>query len=188
MIAEFVKLVDDELHGLVDQIKSFGLSVLRIDKEDGRRVPMVLSFDGKEINATISDVYKVSTYHRLISSTITLGDNESGYGHELNQSINNYNMALFVYFKRDKVKLYPDELSILFQSEMNFFKKVNIGDDFLGDLQASTQSASFEEETIWRQEYNTKFDLDPRDSLFQINYQFQLTTERKCIHKICKIC
>lgn len=187
LLREFIKKINQEFEGLIPGIKTFGLaqSIVRTVGSEEELLPGVVGEKGEVTYVGIDDVDKVRIYHRSAGITTTRVTNRQGYGDDVSDFVNTYQMAMIVFVNNKATKLYPEELFLYLQSnippalKMEPYKTVFI----------RTTNVILNSQAVFRAEYaGTAFRLPEHLSLFQINYVIESTFKKECFAKCPEDC
>lgn len=186
LLREFIKKINQEFEKLVPGIQTFGLAqaIVRKVGDEEDMLPGVVGKDGEISYVGIDDVDKVRIYHRVAGLTTTR-KTAQGYGEDLSDIINTYQMAMIVFLNNKATKLYPEELFLYLQSNIPDGLKV----EPYKTVFIRTTNVILNSQVVFRAEYaGTAFKLPEHMSLLQINYVIESTFKKGCFAKCPEDC
>lgn len=187
LLREFIKEINQAFEKLIPGMQTFGLaqSIVRTVGNDEELLPGMVDEKGEVTYVGIDDVDKVRIYHRAAGLATARVTGRQGFGEDLSDIINTYQMAMIVFLNIKGTKLYPEELFLYLQSNIpdqlpiSPYKTVFI----------RTTNVILNSQVVFRAEYaGTAFKLPEHMSLFQINYVIESTFKKECFAKCPEDC
>jgi hypothetical protein len=128
----------------------------------------------------IDDIYPVRIYHRLNSMSSAIKA-RTGYGREVGDHMNTYQLSMVVFLDRPKSRLYPDEFLLVLQA--NFPERISM--EPYSSIVTNFGSAVFDSQLVYRQEYvvSDTYRLKEDQYFFKINYSIETTFSKGCFKK-----
>lgn len=187
LLREFIKKINQEFEKLIPGMQTFGLaqSIVRTVGSEEELLPGVVGIDGEITYVGIDDIDKIRIYHRVAGLQTTRVTNRQGFGDNLSDIINTYQMAMIVFLNNKSTKLYPEELFLYLQSNIPDGLKV----EPYKNVFIRTTNVILNSQAVFRAEYaGTSFKLPEHMSLFQINYVIESTFKKGCFAKCPEDC
>jgi hypothetical protein len=125
----------------------------------------------------IDDVYPIRIYHRLNSMVSSIRA-RTGYGREVGDHVNTYQLSMVVFLDKPKSCLYPDEFLLVAQA--NFPERISL--EPYKSIVTAFGSAVFDSQLVYRQEYvaSETYRLKEDQFFFKINYSIETTFSKGC--------
>jgi len=182
LLRSVIEKLNENLTGLVDGIKTFGLaqSVIRTVGSDEEMFPGVIGKDGEIEYVGIDFDDKVRLYHRNAGIT-TSRSTQQAFGDSFSDVVNTYQMAMIVAIDHKRSNLYPEDLFLLIQA--NIPDRVDGISDYKS-VYLNTTNVIMNSQLVFAAEYaGVDIKLPAEKSLFQINYTIQSTFKKDCFKK-----
>lgn len=182
LLRSFLKKINENIEGILPETKVFGLaqSIVRSAGEGTETLPGVVAKDGEIEYVGIDDVNAIRIYHKINTLTSSRIATKEGYGDELNDVVNLYQMSMIVWIDHKRTKLHPEDLFLFLQANIpdgikaSPYKRVLI----------SVTSVNFNSRAVFTAEYaGVDFRLPENKSLFQLNYNIESTFAKNCFVK-----
>lgn len=167
---DIAQWANERICRIIPGLKTYGVG--QTATRDNNIVPYV---DNTYIG--IDDTYPALLYHKQlsVSSTTVAG---SGYGDELRDLQNTYQMAAILYFNENKCGQSADFIYTYIQAEITGILKT----EGYKSVRVNVTSAILNDAQVWRQEYGeSPYKLFGAQRLIQINYSIVIVFDKKCI-------
>lgn len=132
----------------------------------------------------IDDSVPVRIYHKVQGMTSTLRPG-SGFGDDLGDQVNVYQMQMIVFNNRKRSKTDSDQMVLLLQ--VNTPREVM--SEYFKSIRITYNNVVLNNAQVWAQEYgNSPYRLGSGQDLFQINYTVEATFKKGCFAKCKDLC
>lgn len=168
VISEIAKKLEP-LYEAWPNSKSYGLA--KLVQRDEQQLPM----DTEGNYFGVDDESPLISYHRcdtVTTSTLI----RQGFGNDLGQLQNNYQVIMIIYFDPKRINLWADQLAHYIQAN---FPDGFTGKDIIHFIRLT--GIILNSRVVFGQEYQgTDVQIPPEKSIFQINYTIESRFDKAC--------
>lgn len=169
------------IHDIVEKINNSFSWVPKASEVNG--IAELLSRDEATIPVVgekyvgIDDLFPIRIYHRLNSMTSSVRTG-TGYGRNIGDHVNTYQLSMVIFLDKPKSCLYPDEFLLV--SQANFPERISL--EPYKSIITSFGSAVFDSQLVYKQEYvsSETYRLKQDQFFFKINYSIETTFSKGC--------
>lgn len=184
MIECIINDINEQICGIVKGARVYGLASTMIRTSNtanqNQSIPATVTKDGEGNFVGIDDTFPMQLYHRLNSVASSLVA-KSGFGDNAGDYRNVFNCSMIVYLNRKKTDMFPDDLFLRIQNEV----ESPVAMENFRNIAIVFAAMNLNETAIFAAEYsNTDFKISTDSNLFSITYTIEAIYQKNCL-KLC---